>query len=146
MSATKRTILCSFLALALVATSGVAQSGVPVRFVLKSEFGRPDIVAIVRIERSKFAEPVVALKASALTPQLVATAVGYLRAMNRKFGLSSTEKVSVELTATSRLRAVRASEELWIAQLTSSLRNQPERQLSVIGKGREAVVRLNLDQ
>jgi hypothetical protein len=131
-------------ALALVAHVGVAEAQVAmsVSLLTKEQFGRSDIIGIVRVDQAKFPQPIIAIKRSALTPDLLMAALEVLNSARQKFGDTTTKRINFEFTTKSRVRRARPQDVAWASEIVASLVAQPERSVNLVGRARALVVSL----
>jgi hypothetical protein len=120
------------LALCIVATSAHAQSASPtkpgaspsVTIMLKDAFSRPDLAAVVR--REPDGTNVIALKRSAATPEVLASALAALRS-SRARQPSSAKAITVIILEGIRHRPLQASERGQMATMLDQIRSAPRR-------------------
>lgn len=126
--------------------SASAQATIPVTILLKEEFGRPEITAIVRVDGSKSPRPVIALKRAALSPELLMAAVAILPVARTKSSNSGNQLSSVEITTRNRLRPIKEQDLQWARSILSSLQARPETNIAAVGKVRELVAQVPIPQ
>lgn len=125
----------------LFAAPAYAQRAVPVSLVLKDSFGRDDIVAILRIDPSRYSTPVLALKRDAATAELLASMISALTHATAK---SATPYTSMEWTTKQAVRspdgpALRQADALLKRLRATSVSSHPK-----IGHVRELAVTLQV--
>jgi hypothetical protein len=131
----RRTLVLALVALALsFAGTATAQAQTAVRILVKRTFPDSNVIALVRIDRTRDAVAIVALRADAANAQNLAAALRALGVLQEKLVEARVTRLSFELTE-SMVRAPADEAELRVARsLLARLRERPWTELPGVGR------------
>ncbi|MHB1298214.1 MAG: hypothetical protein ACYC0B_06775 [Gemmatimonadaceae bacterium] len=140
------TLLLTVVAVAAVTLPVSAQQHTKVALVLKDSFPSHDLLAMIRIDSERFVTPVVALRAEAATPELLAIALRRVTTLERRQEITGVRTLSFEILRTSPLATPTEAELRRARTLLSHVRAAKKRDVAGIGRVRHVSVTVILDR
>jgi hypothetical protein len=118
----------------------VAQEATSVTLILKEDFSRPGLAAVVRATAE--GANIIGFKRAALTPELLSAALTSLSRARLKLGERPDRRIDIRIREGMRLRAVSPADRVALERIIAELRSAARRRIPGIGEVPAITVRL----